>query len=171
METIYDLFVEQLKDVYSAELQLTKALPKMVKNATTPALQKAFTDHLSETETQVQRLQAIAAELGEKLTGKKCQAMEGLVEEVVTALKESGHPSVKDAGIVAAAQRVEHYEIAAYGTLVMLAEKLGFSKTARVLQKSLVEESNADEKLLGLLQKQVLPKCPVTEESELSANA
>ncbi len=171
MENIYELFVEQLKDIYSAEVQLTKALPKMVKGCETPALQRAFSEHLVETEGQVQRLEAIAAELDVKLSGKKCKAMEGLIEEGSEALGEDGHPSVKDLGVVVAAQRVEHYEIAAYGNAVMLAEKLGFTKIAKALQKSLVEESNANESLSAVTQNNILPMCPVSEHGEYAANA
>lgn len=171
METIYDLFVDQLRDIYSAEVQLTKALPKMVKGAETPALQRAFSDHLVETEGQIQRLEAIAAELDEKLTGKRCKAMEGLIEEGSEALDEDGHPSIKDLGIIAAAQRVEHYEIAAYGNAVMLAERLGYAKIAKALQLSLTEESNADKSLSAVTQNNILPHCPVSEAEGYAANA
>ena len=170
METVYELFVEQLKDVYSAEQQLTKALPKMAKGATDPMLKKGIQEHLKETETHLERLDAIGKELGEKLSGTKCPAMEGLIEEGKAALDEDGHESVIDLGIIVAAQRVEHYEIAAYGNLIMFAERLGYPKIGKLLRQTLAEESKADTALTAITQKSVLPNAPLTEEdSEESA--
>lgn len=157
MDTLQELFVDQLKDIYNAEHQLLKALPKLAKKASSPALKSAFTDHLKETEAQVARLDKIAKELDVKLTGKKCAAMEGLVEEGKEVLEEDGEPSVIDAALIGAAQRVEHYEIAAYGTVRAMAEELGHDRIATLLQETLNEEGSADKKLTAIAQDEVLP--------------
>lgn len=172
MENVYELFVEQLQDIYNAEQQLVKALPKMAEGSTTPELQRAFTAHLTETEGHVERLETIATELDEDLTGKKCKAMEGLVTEGAEALDEEGDENVLDIGLVVAAQRVEHYEIAAYGNAVMLAEKLGFSKVTKLLKQTLTEEEKADALLTTITQQNILPNCPLNDgdSSPQSAN-
>jgi ferritin-like metal-binding protein YciE len=154
---IAKLLESQLKDVYSAETQLVKALPKMAKAASASRLKKAITSHLEETKGHVERLDAIAKELGIKLSGKRCKAMEGLIEEGADILEAEGAEAVIDAALIAAAQRVEHYEISAYGSARAFAERLGDDKTAKLLQDTLDEESAADEKLTSISQDEVLP--------------
>jgi ferritin-like metal-binding protein YciE len=150
MEDLKDLFVEELKDIYSAENQITKALPKMAKAAKSPDLKKGFELHLEQTKGQIERLEQIFKELGEKPTGKKCHGMEGLLEEGKELMGEDAEPEVMDAGLISAAQRVEHYEIAAYGTVKTYAELLGMSKAAKLLDETLKEEKDTDQKLTGL---------------------
>lgn len=147
LESLQDLLVDELKDLYSAEKQLVKAIPKMAKNAASDELREAFTSHLEETKTQVERLEDIFKRLDAGTRGKKCKAMEGLIEEGAELLKEEGDASVKDAAIIAAAQKVEHYEIAGYGCARTFAERLGLNDIAAILQESLDEEGNADKKL------------------------
>lgn len=166
MDTLEDLLHDELKDIYNAEHQLLKALPKMAKKASTPSLAKAFTSHLEETKGHIERLNTIGEELGLKLTGKKCHAMEGLVEEGKEILEEEGKSPVIDAALIGAAQRVEHYEIAAYGTIRQMAQTLGKSSIAKLLQKTLDEEGAADKKLTSIAEAEVLPAAAATEESE-----
>lgn len=144
MKNLSDLFEHQLKDLYSAESQLIKALPKMAKKASDSKLKKAIEDHLEETKEQKQRLKEVCDELGIKPTGEECKAMKGLIEEAESFLKEKADEDVKDAGIIAEAQRVEHYEISAYGTAVRYAKELGHKDIAKKLQKTLDEEQKAD---------------------------
>ena len=150
LKSLEDLFVEELRDVYHAEGQLVKALPKMAKAATTPDLKAGFELHLKETKGQVGRLEKGFKKLGLPVRGKKCMAMEGLIEEGKELIEEDAEDSVKDAGLIAAAQKVEHYEIATYGTLVTWAEQLGHSDVAALLQATLDEEKATDEKLTEL---------------------
>jgi len=150
IETLQDLYVEELKDIYSAEQQILKALPKMVAGANHNNLKRAFEEHLEVTRGQVQRLETIFAEMDEKPTGKKCKGMEGLLEEGSELLKEEGDPDVKDAGLIGAAQKVEHYEIAAYGTARNMALQLGLESHAELLQQTLDEEGETDKILTGL---------------------
>jgi len=147
LKNLRDLFIEQLRDIYSAENQLVKALPKLAKAVDADELKRAIESHLEETKGHVERLEEIFSELEEKPTGKKCAAMEGLVQEGKEAIEEDAEPAVKDAGIIAAAQRVEHYEIAAYGTVRTYAQLLGLEDIAETLQATLDEEGAADEKL------------------------
>ena len=147
MATLEDLYTDLLKDLYSAEKQLVKALPKLAKNAQSPDLQKAFQEHLRQTEGQVERIERIFTELGGSPRGKKCVGMEGLIEEGNELLQEDTEPDVLDAGLIAAAQKVEHYEISGYGTARAWAQRLGYDKAARLLQQTLEEESMANEKL------------------------
>ncbi len=144
MKNLSDLFEHQLKDLYSAESQLIKALPKMAKKAGDSKLKKAIENHLEETKEQKQRLKEGCDELGIKPTGEECKAMKGLIEEAESFLKEKADEDVKDAGIIAEAQRVEHYEISAYGTAVRYAKELGHKDIAKKLQKTLDEEQKAD---------------------------
>jgi len=154
--TLDDLFLDQLRDVYNAEGQLVKALAKMAKAASDPGLKDAFTSHLEETRGQVERLEQVFEALGEKAKGKKCKAMEGLVEEGKEWMGEDAEPDVMDAGLIAAAQKVEHYEIATYGCLCTWAAQLGLSRTVvRLLGQNLDEEKAADEKLTALAEAQV----------------
>ncbi len=147
IRTFEDLFVDELKDLYNAEQQLTRALPKMAKAASTPELKKAFESHLEETKQQVQRLEQVFEEIGTPAKGKTCQAMKGLIEEGSELLGEGMENEVLDAGLIGAAQRVEHYEIAAYGTARTMAEALGHKKAVKLLDQTLKEEKAADEKL------------------------
>jgi ferritin-like metal-binding protein YciE len=147
IETLKDLFVDQLKDMYHAEQQLVKALPKMAKAGSEPELKEAITHHLEQTKGHVNRLEEIFAEVGVKPRTKTCEAMEGLIEEGSALIKEDVEAHVLDAGLICAAQKVEHYEIAAYGTLRTWARQLGLERAADLLQETLHEESEADEKL------------------------
>jgi ferritin-like metal-binding protein YciE len=148
MKSLHDLLVHELKDLYSAETQLTKALPKMAKAASNDDLRDAIESHLHETEEQIARLDQIFEEL-EIPSGRipKCKAMEGLIQEGDKMAKDSEEPEVCDAAIIAAAQRVEHYEMAGYGCARTYAAQLGFTNVARLLQQTLEEEAAADEKL------------------------
>lgn len=161
-----DLLHDQLKDLYSAENQLVKALPKMAKAASDETLQEAIESHLEETKGQVERLNRMAKSLGVSLSGKKCVAMEGLIEEGKEALDLDAPPAMLDLAIIAAAQKVEHYEISAYGTARALAEHLGHSDVAGLLQETLEEESAADEKLTGVAQEAVLPNADQGEQDD-----
>ncbi|MCF6131682.1 YciE/YciF ferroxidase family protein [Flavobacterium wongokense] len=143
-EGLRDLFVDGLKDIYWAEKALVKALPKMAKNATTPNLIATINDHLEVTKEHVTRLEDVFACIGEKAAAKKCDAMEGLLKEGEGILEETEPGAVRDAGIIAAAQKVEHYEIATYGTLAAFAKTLGESQAAELLAKTLNEEKEAD---------------------------
>jgi ferritin-like metal-binding protein YciE len=142
-----EAYIEQLRDLYSAETQLTKALPKMAKAATTPDLKQGFEEHLEQTKGHVNRLEQIFEKLDEKPTGKKCKAMEGLVKEGAETISEDAEDAVHDAMLIAAAQRVEHYEIAGYGTVVKWAELLGEDEAQKLLEETLQEEKDTDEKL------------------------
>lgn len=147
MKTLEDLFEHQLKDLYSAESQLIKALPKMVENAKDSKLKKAFEDHLEETKTHKKRLEEVCDELGIKPGGETCKAMEGLIKEAESFIKEKKDDDVNNAGLIAEAQRVEHYEISGYGTAIRYAKELGHKDIASKLKKTLDEEYSADEKL------------------------
>ena len=146
---LHDLFEDHIKDLYSAENQIIKALPKMAKSATNPQLRTAFERHLEETRNQVTRLEQIAAELDFSPKGKKCKGAEGLIEEGKELMEEFDEDTL-DAGLIGAAQKVEHYEIAAYGTARAHAELLGYTKAARLLQQTLDEEARTDKKLSQL---------------------
>ncbi len=141
------LFEDELKDIYWAEKALTKAIPKMIKNATSEELIEALDNHLAETEEQITRLEQIFEILGKKATAKKCEAMEGLIKEAGTIMESCEEGAMCDAGIISAAQKVEHYEIASYGTLRQFAETLGLTEIESLLEATLEEEKAADEKL------------------------
>ena len=158
MKNLKDLFEHQLKDLYDAENQLLKALPKMKKHAVNDKLKKAFESHLEETETHKERLASICDKLGIKPTGEKCKAMEGLIKEAESFLKEDVDKKVMDAGLIAEAQRVEHYEISGYGTAVRFAQELGHNDIADELQKTLDEEYAADELLNDLAESRINQK-------------
>lgn len=147
LDSLRTLWIEEMRDLYNAENQLLKALPKMAKKAATPQLKKAFESHLGETKTHVSRLEQIFDRLGKKPTGKTCKAMKGLVEEGSEMMKEDGPDVVIDAGLIAAAQRVEHYEMAGYGVCRTFASVLGEGEAQGLLQKTLDEEGAADKKL------------------------
>ncbi|HTZ89912.1 MAG TPA: ferritin-like domain-containing protein [Alloacidobacterium sp.] len=150
LETMKELLLDELQDLYSAETQITKALPRMAKNASSPALKQAFESHLRETEGQVQRLEQIFRHLKEKSKGKTCEGMRGLLKEGEERIKEGGAPAVLDAGLISAAQRVEHYEIAAYGSARTYAELLNENEVAKLLHETLEEEKAADQKLTAI---------------------
>ncbi|MEO6177030.1 MAG: ferritin-like domain-containing protein [Flavobacterium circumlabens] len=143
-EGLRELFVDSLKDIYWAEKALTKALPKMAKNATSQNLIDAINDHLKVTEGQVTRLEEVFAAVGEKATAKKCDAMEGLIKEGEGIMEETEIGAVRDAGIIAASQKIEHYEIATYGTLAAFAKTLGEDEAVALLVQTLNEEKEAD---------------------------
>jgi ferritin-like metal-binding protein YciE len=141
------LFEDELKDIYWAEKALTKAIPKMIKNATADELTEALENHLKETEEQVERLEQVFEIIGKKAVAKKCEAMAGLVKEAEEIMKESDKGAMRDAGIISAGQKVEHYEIATYGTLRTFAQTLGLDDVVSLLEETLEEEKNADETL------------------------
>jgi ferritin-like metal-binding protein YciE len=150
LDSLEKLFIDELRDIYNAEKQITRALPRMAKAAESPELQQAFTKHLKETEGQIKRLEQVFQELGQAVRGKKCKGMEGLIEEGKEKLEEEGEPQVVDAALIASAQKVEHYEIAAYGCLRTYAELLGYTQAAQLLQQTLQEEEATDKKLTEL---------------------
>ena len=147
MQTLQDLYVEELKDLYSAENQIIKALPRMIKAATHPELKQAFTRHLRETERHAERIEQLCETLGVSPKGKKCVGMEGLLKEGAELIKEKPEPEVLDAGLIAAAQHVEHYEMAGYGCVRTYARQLGFESQAEMLQATLDEEGATDKLL------------------------
>jgi ferritin-like metal-binding protein YciE len=153
LDSLKKLYIEELRDLYSAENQILKALPKMAKGATSPALQAAFTEHLAQTKGQVERLEMIFEALEKSPKGKTCKAMQGLIEEGSELLEEDAEPAVLDAALIAAAQRVEHYEIAGYGTVRTYAKLLKEDEAARLLQETLDEEGDTDKKLTKLAEK------------------
>jgi ferritin-like metal-binding protein YciE len=148
--TLHDAFVEELRDTYDAEKQLTKALPKLAKAATSPALREAFESHLEETRGQVDRLEQVFASLGERARGKHCEGIAGIIEEGKSIMEEDFDEATMDACLIAAGQRAEHYEMAAYGTLVAWARDMGHAEAERLLQETLDEEKAADEKLTSI---------------------
>jgi ferritin-like metal-binding protein YciE len=150
LDSLEKLFLEELKDIYNAEKQILRALPRMAKAAESQELQQAFTQHLKETQGQVQRLERVFKGLDQPARRKKCKGMEGLMEEGKDVLEEEGEGPVIDAALIAAAQRVEHYEIAAYGCLRTYAQLLGHSEAERLLQETLKEEEATDKKLTQL---------------------
>ena len=151
--TMDELFLEELKDLYSAENQITKALPKMAKAASSKELRAAFEHHLKETEGHIERLEKVFDTLGKSAKGKTCEGMKGVLEEGAEELKEMEAGNVRDEAMISAAQRVEHYEMAAYGTVRSYAERLGKPKIAQLLQETLDEEKAADEKLTEIAEK------------------
>jgi ferritin-like metal-binding protein YciE len=150
MESLQDLLVEEMRDLYNAENQLLKAMPRMARKASNPQLKKAFETHMRETEGHVQRLQKIFDKLGKKPTGKKCAAMEGLIEEGKEMMGEDMEEDTMDAALISIAQKVEHYEIASYGTVRTWAEQLGDDQAAKLLQQTLDEEGRTDKLLTEL---------------------
>jgi len=156
MTSLDELYVDLLKDLYSAENQLVKALPKMAKAAESADLRKAFEEHLKQTKNHAERIERIFSERGNgSPRGKKCAGMEGLIEEGKEIMQENMEAQVMDAGLIAAAQKVEHYEIASYGTARAWAQQMGYDRDADLLQKSLDEESAANEKLTQIAESHV----------------
>jgi ferritin-like metal-binding protein YciE len=166
LNTLQKLYTDELRDLYNAENQLMKALPKMAKAASSEELKEAFEKHLEQTKTHVERLEQVFEELGEKPKGKTCRAMKGLIEEGSEILEEDGEESVLDAGIIVAAQKVEHYEIAGYGSVRTFAHLLGKDKSAELLQTTLDEESETNEILNKLAESVVNPEA--VRETELA---
>jgi ferritin-like metal-binding protein YciE len=150
LESLRDLYVEQLQDLYSAETQLVEALPEMAKAASHAQLQAAFQEHLAQTQTQVRRLEQIFQQLGASPEGQTCKGMEGLIREGEEMIKARGDAAAIDAGLIAAAQRVEHYEIAGYGCVRTYARQLGEQQAVTLLQQTLEEEAQTDEQLTQL---------------------
>lgn len=155
ISSLEDLYTDFLKDLYSAEKQLVRALPKMAESAQSSDLRQAFEDHLRQTEGHVERIERLFGNMAGSPGGKKCVAMEGLIEEGSELMKEDVAAEVLDAGLIAAAQKVEHYEIASYGTARAWAQQLGYDDAADVLQKTLDEESMANEKLTKIAESHV----------------
>ena len=155
--SLNELMVDELRDMYHAEKQLTKAMPKLASAATNPQLRQLLETHLRETENQITRLEQVFGLLGESATTKTCAGMSGIIDEGNDLLGEDYEGPVMDAGIIAAAQRAEHYEIGVYGTLITWAEQLGRSEVASVLRQTLSEEKSADEKLSALAESEINP--------------
>lgn len=153
--TMDDLLLQELKDLYDAEKQLTKALPKMAKAATSEELKEAFEEHLQQTQGHVERLEQIFEQLGEKASGKKCAAMSGLIKEGEEVASEADDDAVRDAGLIAAAQKVEHYEISGYGSVRSHARMLGHAQAVRLLEETLEEEKETDQKLNDLAESMI----------------
>ena len=168
LDTLEKLYISELRDLYSAENQLLKALPKMAKGASSPELKDAFEKHLEQTKGHVERLEELFEQLDESPKGKACHGMKGLIEEGSEILKEDGEDPVLDAGIIVAAQKVEHYEIASYGSVRTFAQLLGKDEAAKLLQSTLNEESETNETLNRLAESIVNPEA--VSETEL-ANA
>jgi ferritin-like metal-binding protein YciE len=155
LDTLEKLYVNELKDLYSAEQQILKALPKMVKAAAHPELKQAFSTHLNQTEGHVERLERIFEDLGTSPRGKKCHGMEGVIEEGAELIGEKPEPHVLDAGLISAAQHVEHYEMAGYGSVRTWADTLGLSRHVALLQQTLDEERKTDELLTQLAERAI----------------
>lgn len=165
-EGLHEFFVDSLKDIYWAEKALTKAIPKMIKNATSQELADALTNHLEETKGQVTRLEEVFSSVDEKAVAKKCDAMEGLIKEAEGIMEDTDEGPMRDAGIIAAGQKVEHYEIATYGTLAAYAGLLGLNEAQQLLAESLAEEKAADEKLTEVTPLAVMASAGGEEEQD-----
>jgi ferritin-like metal-binding protein YciE len=155
IDSLRKLYVEELKDIYSAEKQLLQALPRMAKKAQNAQLKRAFEDHLAVTQEQVNRLETIFEGLGKAARGKKCKAMEGLVEEGKEMMQEDMEPEVMDAALISIAQKIEHYEIASYGTVCSYARLMGEEQAAKLLQQTLTEEGDTDKLLTQLAESSI----------------
>jgi len=171
LDSLQELYVEGLKDLYSAENQILKGLAQMIKKASHPELKRAFTQHERQTREQVKRLERIFRDLGEKPTGKKCHGMEGLIEEAKELISERPHPDVLDAGLIAAAQHVEHYEMAGYGTMRTYARLLGREQDASLLQQTLDEEGETDKILTELAVMSVNVDAEMADDEESSGTS
>ncbi|MBV9673682.1 MAG: ferritin-like domain-containing protein [Verrucomicrobia bacterium] len=162
LDSLRDLFIEELRDLYSAESQLIEALPLMANAAHSATLKSAFNHHLAQTKEHAARLERIFSGIGEKAAGETCEAMKGLVKEGQQLIDAKGDANVRDAGLIGAAQRVEHYEMAGYGTARSLAKRLGENEIASVLQQTLDEEGETDKKLTSLAESQTTPQASST---------
>ncbi len=163
LDSLQKLYIEELRDLYNAENQLVKALPKMAKHASHQELKQAFEDHLEQTKEHVERLDEIFKRLDERPTGKTCKGMKGLIEEGSEILEKDGDESVLDAALIGAAQRVEHYEIAGYGTVRTFANMLGENEAAELLQQTLDEEGEADKLLTELAESVINVEAPTAD--------
>src|SRR5215211_2151908 len=170
LNSLDDLLVHELQDIYHAEGQILKALPKMIKAASHPELQAAFEEHLEQTEGQVERLDQVFKLLGVPAKGKKCEGMAGLIEEGKKVMEEDAEPSVMDAALIAAAQKVEHYEIASYGCVCTYAEMLGYDQVHDLLGQNLEEEEVTDEKLTELAESVINIEAEEAEDAEEEAS-
>lgn len=166
IDSFEKLFVDELKDLYNAENQIVKALPRMVRAASSPELQNALKEHLEITKEQVRRLEGIFTDLGKNPKGKKCLGMQGLLDEGKELMSEEVKKEILDAGLIAAAQKVEHYEISGYGTARAFAEMLGFDRAADLLQRTLEEEKEADAKLNSLAETAINRRAEVHSEEQ-----
>lgn len=155
MKSLHDLLVDEIKDIYNAEKQITKAMPKMIKNVVSENVKRAFEEHMKQTEKQISRLEKIFGELGMAPKGKKCLAMEGLINEGKEMMQEDAEPMIMDAAIIAAAQKIEHYEISAYGTIRTFANQLGYKKVASLAEETLNEEKMTDENLTRIAETEI----------------
>ncbi|SFU42544.1 Ferritin-like metal-binding protein YciE [Pontibacter akesuensis] len=155
LNNLKDLMIHELKDIYNAEQQITKALPKMMEATSSDKLKKAFQDHLNVTEKQIERLDKVFETIGEKSSGEKCKAMEGIIKEAESMMSERADASVMDAALIACAQRVEHYEIAAYGTACTYAKQLGMDDVLKQLKMTLDEEKKTDELLTQIAEQSI----------------
>jgi ferritin-like metal-binding protein YciE len=155
LDTLHDLFVHELRDLYDAEQQIVTGLPLMVQAAKAPPLQKLFNDHLRETSDQIDRLDQLFGALGVSFSGRSCKAMQGLLSEARETIQEEADPEVLDAALIVAAQKIEHYEIAGYGSVRAFAEQLGYTDAERLLAKTLEEETTADKKLTQLAERRL----------------
>ena len=167
LETLHDLFVHELRDLYDAENQLIKALPLMARAAQSPKLKEAFETHLAETREQARRIEQVFQGLGEKPSGKSCKAMQGLVAEAKELLEEDADPDVMDAALIVAAQKVEHYEIAGYGSVCTFGRLLGYNDATELLKKTMAEEERTDKLLTGVAEK-LNPEAGTSDEAEES---
>ena len=170
LSSLDDLLVHELQDIYNAENQILKALPKMIKAASHPELQAAFEEHLQQTEGQVERLEQAFKLLGQPAKGKKCEGMAGLIEEGNKMMAEDADPSVLDAALISAAQKVEHYEIASYGCVCTYAEMLGYDQVHDLLGQNLEEEETTDEQLSVLAETVINLDAEEAEETEEEAS-
>jgi ferritin-like metal-binding protein YciE len=166
LESLSDLYLEELKDLYSAENQIIKALPKMIKAATSPELKQAFTDHLEQTKGHVDRLVQICDDMGKSPKGKKCMGMEGIIKDGAELIEEDPESDVLDAGLASAAQHVEHYEMAGYGSVRTWAEQLGFDEHVTLLQQTLDEEKDTDRLLTQIAESSLNPAAESEAEEE-----
>src|SRR5215216_2611920 len=171
LNSLDDLLVHELQDIYNAESQILKALPKMIKAASHPELQSAFEEHLEQTEGQVERLDQVFKLLGVPAKGRKCEGMAGLIEEGKKVMEEDAEPSVMDAALIAAAQKVEHYEIASYGCVCTYAEMLGYDQVHDLLGQNLEEEEVTDEKLTELAESVINIEAEEAEDTEAEEEA
>lgn len=166
IDSLKTLLEEELKDIYSAEKQLLKALPKMMKKASSSELKNALEEHFDVTQSQIERLEEVFETLGKAAKAKTCKAMQGLIEEATEIMEEDASEAVMDAGIIAAAQKVEHYEIASYGTVRTWARLVGEEQAAELLQETLDEEGEADKRLTELAESFVNPEADTEDEEE-----
>jgi len=170
LNTLQDLYVDEIKDLYHAEKQLVKALPKLAETASAPELKSAFEDHLEATRGHVTRLEEILRGLGLPLKGKTCHGIAGIIKEGKALMEEEAEPAVMDAGLIAGGQRAEHYEIAAYGAVRTYAETLGFTSAAELLQQTLDEEKQADQKLSELAEGFINSQAETASEAMLAGD-